>query len=72
MEALVLVGGFVLAGIAGYWVINRLCRFLDAGGISPYWDAEEEQAAKRGAAASAAPTKARSPASPAGIGGKTT
>ena len=63
MEALVLAGGFVLTGIAGYWAVSHLCRFLNAGGLSPYWDAEEEQAVNRGKNAPTAPPKASSSAS---------
>lgn len=64
MEALVLAGGFVLTGIAGYWVICRLCRFIDEGGISPYWDAEEAQEAKREKNAPTALAKAHASALP--------
>ena len=46
MEALVLIGGFLFVAVLGYYVVGRLGRFLDKGGISPYWDAEEEEAAK--------------------------
>ena len=47
MEALVLIGGFLFVAVLGYYVIGRLGRFLDRGGISPYWDAEEEEDAKK-------------------------
>ena len=53
MEALVLIGGFLLVAVLGYNVVGRLGRFLDKGGISPYWDAEEEEAAKKQEAAAA-------------------
>ena len=28
----------------GFFVMGRLGKFLDQGGIRPYWDEEEEQA----------------------------
>ena len=51
MEALVLIGGFLFVAVLGYYVVGRLGRFLDKGAISPYWDAEEEEAAKKQEAA---------------------
>ena len=53
MEALVLIGGLFFIAVFGYYVVGRLGRFLDRGGISPYWDAEEDEGAKNqeGAAA---------------------
>lgn len=51
MEALVLIGGFLFVAVLGYYVVGRLGQFLDKGGISPYWDAEEEEAAKKQEAA---------------------
>lgn len=51
MEALVLIGGFLFVAVLGYYVVGRLGRFLDKGGISPYWDAEEVEAAKKQEAA---------------------
>ena len=53
MEALVLIGGFLFVAVLGYYVVGRLGRFLDRGGISPYWDAEEAAAAKKQEAAAA-------------------
>ena len=53
MEALVLIGGLFFIAVLGYYVIGRLGRFLDRGGISPYWDAEEEEDAKKQEAAAA-------------------
>ena len=47
MEALVLIGGLFFIAVFGYYVVGRLGRFLDRGGISPYWDAEEEETAKK-------------------------
>ena len=47
MEVLVLTGGILFAAVMGYAVTDCIGRFLDAGGISPYWDAEEEAAARR-------------------------
>ena len=41
MEAIVLI-----AGILYIAVVDRLGRFLDKGGISPYWDEAEEQRAQ--------------------------
>ena len=46
MEAMVLIGGFLYIAVVGYVVIDRLGRFLDKGGISPYWDEEEEHLAQ--------------------------
>ncbi len=43
MEAMVLIGGFLCIAVLGWFVVDRLGRFLDAGGISPYWDAEEKR-----------------------------
>ena len=51
METLVLIGGFAFVVIVGDFAIGRLGRFWDEGGISPYWDEEEERAATRGASA---------------------
>ena len=53
MEALVLIGGLFFIAVFGYYVVGRLGRFLDRGGISPYWDAEEDEAAKKQEAAAA-------------------
>ena len=53
MEALVLIGGLFFIAVFGYYVVGRLGRFLDRGGISPYWDAEEAAAAKKQEAAAA-------------------
>lgn len=46
MEALVLIGGFLYSIAVGYFVIDRLGRFLDEDGVSPYWDKEEERLAQ--------------------------
>lgn len=46
MEALVLIGGFLLVAGAGYVAAGHLGRFLEKDGISPYWDEGEESAAK--------------------------
>ena len=43
MELLLLAGGILYAGAVGFFVMDRLGRFLDRGGISPYWDASEEE-----------------------------
>ena len=51
MEALVLIGGFLFVAVLGYSAVGRSGQFLDKGGISPYWDAEEEEAAKKQEAA---------------------
>ena len=51
MEALVLIGGLFFIAVFGYYVVGRLGRFLDRGGISPYWDAEEDEDAKKQEAA---------------------
>lgn len=44
MEALILIGGFLYVAAVGCFAMDRLGRFLDGGGVSPYWDEEEEQA----------------------------
>nr|WP_326184345.1 hypothetical protein [uncultured Oscillibacter sp.] len=46
METLVLIGGFLYMAAVGYFAMDRLGRFLDEGGVSPYWDEEEERLAK--------------------------
>lgn len=46
METLVLIGGFLYIAAMGYFAARRLDRFLDEGGISPYWDKEEERLAQ--------------------------
>ena len=43
MEALILAGGFACIAVMGFFVMGRLGKFLDQGGIRPYWDEEEEQ-----------------------------
>ena len=53
MEALILIGGFLFVAVLGYYVVGRFGQFLDKGGISPYWDAEEEEAAKKQESAAA-------------------
>lgn len=44
MKELLLAACFVLILVAGYFVMDRLDRFLEQGGISPYWDKTEEAA----------------------------
>jgi len=44
--ALLLIGGFVFSAAVGYFALGRLGRFLDEGGVSPYWDWEEERAVR--------------------------
>ena len=46
MELLLLAGGILYAAVVGFFVMDRLGRFLDKGGISPYWDEAEEQQAQ--------------------------
>ena len=46
MEAVVLIGGLLYIAVVGYLATDRLGRFLDKGGISPYWDEAEEQQAQ--------------------------
>ena len=46
MEVLALIGGFLYIAAVGYFVIDRVGRFLDGGGVSPYWDEEEERLAQ--------------------------
>ena len=43
MEAIVLIAGILYIAVVGYLAMDRLGRFLDKGGISPYWDASEEE-----------------------------
>ncbi len=47
MEAVVLIGGFLYIAILGWFVVDRIGRFIDEGGISPYWDEEEERNAEQ-------------------------
>lgn len=46
MEAVVLIGGLLYIAAVGYLAMDRLGRFLDKGGISPYWDESEERQAQ--------------------------
>ena len=46
MEAMVLIVGLLYIAVVGYLATDRLGRFLDKGGISPYWDEAEEQQAQ--------------------------
>ena len=46
MEAVVLIGGFLYIAVVGYLAMDRLGRFWDKGGISPYWDETEERQAQ--------------------------
>jgi len=46
MEAFALIAGFLYIAVVGYLAMDRLGRFLDKGGISPYWDEAEEQQAQ--------------------------
>ena len=46
MEAFVLIAGFLYIAVVGYLAMDRLGRFLDKGGISPYWDEAEERQAQ--------------------------
>lgn len=48
MEALVLMGGFLLVAAAGYFAAGHLGYLLERGGISPYWDEAEEKAVRHG------------------------
>ena len=48
MKELLLAACFVLILVAGYFVMDRLDRFLEQGGISPYWDKAEEAASTTG------------------------
>ena len=41
MEAMVLIVGLLYIAVVGYLAMDRLGRFLDKGGISPYWDEAE-------------------------------
>lgn len=47
MEAVVLIGGFLYIAVLGWFVVDRIGRFIDEGGISPYWDEEEERKAEQ-------------------------
>ena len=49
MEAVVLIGGLLYIAVVGYLATDRLGRFLDKGGISPYWDEAEERQSARNA-----------------------
>ena len=46
MEAVVLIGGFLYIAVVGLFIMGRLGRFLDRGGISPHWDQEDAQLAQ--------------------------
>ena len=46
MEAMVLIVGLLYIAVVGYLAMDRLGRFLDKGGISPYWDEAEERKAQ--------------------------
>ena len=46
MEAVALIGGLLYTAVVGYLATDRPGRFLDKGGISPYWDEAEEQQAQ--------------------------
>ncbi len=48
MKELLLAACFVLILAAGYFVMDRLDRFLEQGGISPFWDKTEEAASSVG------------------------
>ena len=43
MEAMVLIVGLLYIAVVGYLATDRRGRFLDKGGISPYWDEAEER-----------------------------
>ena len=63
MEAIVLVGGFLFLGAFGFWLMDKLDRFLDSGGFSPYWDeADSRRALAREREASTPHDGASSPA----------
>lgn len=42
MELLLLAGGTLYVAAIGFFVMDRLGRFLDNGGISPGWDGAGE------------------------------
>ena len=46
MEAVVLIGGFLYIAVVGLFIMGRLGRFLDRGGISPHWDQADAQLAQ--------------------------
>lgn len=46
MEALVLIGGFIYVAAVGFFVMDKVDRFIDQGGFLPYWDEEEMLAAQ--------------------------
>lgn len=43
MEALVLLGGSIYIGVLGFWVMEKIDRFIGKGGFSPDWDEAEER-----------------------------
>ena len=47
MKAFLLLGRVLYTAVIGWWLMGRLGHFLDKGGISPYWDEAEKQAAKK-------------------------
>ncbi len=44
METVVLIGGFLYIGILGWFVMDRIGRFIDEG---VFWDGEEERNAEQ-------------------------
>ena len=46
MEVLVLLAGMGFTAAVGWLAVSRLGGFLDAGGISPAWDAAEGRTAE--------------------------
>ncbi len=44
METVVLIGGFLYIGILGWFVMDRIGRFIDEGG---FWDGDEERNAEQ-------------------------
>ncbi|MBU5625474.1 hypothetical protein KQI82_00810 [Oscillibacter sp. MSJ-2] len=48
MGDLALVVGLAWVVLFGFWIMGRLDRFFSRGGISPCWDAEEEQTPRQG------------------------
>lgn len=61
MEALVLIGGFLSVGALGFWVMEKIDRFLNSGELISDWDEAEYQLSQRLAEerASADPTAAK-------------
>lgn len=44
MVELTICGGFLFLAGFGFWIMDRIDRFLASGALRPYWDEETEAA----------------------------